>query len=321
MSRHVLQVEQLSKVYRTFRKPDMRAVEDVSLTVGRSEIVGLLGANGAGKTTTIKCICNLVVPTTGQVAINGMDTRTAGPAIYRHVAAVLEGNRNIYWTLTVRENLEFFAGLQGIPLRRARAHVPELLRRFGLEAKEDAPARMLSRGMQQKLALACALIKGTELLILDEPTLGLDVRMSHDLRASLREMGTSGNRSILLSSHDMNVVQSICDRVVIVNKGRVVADERVGRLLDLFRPRSYRVAVDGALNTETRARVAESFAAPRFEAEGDETRLHVDVPDPARIYDLIDLLRAGGASIRSVDRREPTLEEVFLSITGTDARN
>lgn len=319
MTRDVLEVDGLTKVYRSFRKPDFTAVDDVSLRVGPHEIVGLLGANGAGKTTTIKCICNLVRPTAGRVVVNGIDTRTGSSRVYAHLAAVLEGNRNIYWRLTARENLEFFAALQGISRREAKGDVVRLLARFGLEAKTDTPARMLSRGMQQKLALACSLIKGTELLILDEPTLGLDVRMSHELRATLREMGVRGGRSILLSSHDMQVVQSVCDRVIIVHQGRIVADEPVPRLLERFRSQAYRLVVEGVLADEPRARLATHFGPHRLRAEPDSTALDVEVGDPARLYDLIDLLRQGGATLRSVDRRDPALEEVFLSITSTRA--
>jgi ABC-2 type transport system ATP-binding protein len=315
MSRHVLEVDRLKKVYRTSRKAGITAVDDVSLTVGTHEIVGLLGANGAGKTTTIKCICNLIRPTAGRVSVRGHDSGSSARAVYSRISAVLEGNRNIYWRLTPRENLEFFAGLQGIPMREARPAATGLLEAFGLTAKVNTPARMLSRGMQQKLALACAMIKGTELLVLDEPTLGLDVRMSHELRTSLRELGARGQRSILLSSHDMQVVQSICDRVVIIHGGRVVADDRVERLLEAFRSRSYRVVVDGVLDADARARVSRAFAAARTEDEGERTRIDVEVGDPRRLYDLVELLRGADALIHSIGTREPTLEEVFLTMT------
>lgn len=321
MSKHVLEVHRLKKVYRTSRKAEITAVEDVSLTVGTHEIVGLLGANGAGKTTTIKCICNLVRPTAGRVAVRGYDAASSAAAVYSRIAAVLEGNRNIYWRLTPQENLEFFAGLQGIPMREARPAAAGLLEAFGLTAKVNTPARMLSRGMQQKLALACAMIKGTELLVLDEPTLGLDVRMSHDLRRSLRELGARGQRSILLSSHDMQVVQSTCDRVVIIHGGRVVADDRVERLLEAFRSKSYRVLVDGILDAEPRARIVAAFAGARIEDEGERTRIDAEVGDAARLYGMVEILRGAGALIDSIGTREPTLEEVFLSMTDPGRNN
>lgn len=315
MSGHVLEVDRLTKVYRSFRQPDVTAVDGVSLRVGKGEVVGLLGANGAGKTTTIKCICNLIRPTAGRVVINGADTRTSPDSVYLDIAAVLEGNRNIYWRLTPRENLEFFAGLQGIPTRHARREISHLLDRFGLERKVNTPARQLSRGMQQKLALACALIRGTELLILDEPTLGLDVKTSHELRSSLREAGSYGGRTILLSSHDMQVVQSLCDRVVIVHQGRVVADERVPRLLELFRPRAYHVELEGGLSEEQQEQLGREFQGARCQSQGDHVRVEVDARDSARLYDLMRLLHCFDVVVRSIDRREPSLEEVFLSIT------
>jgi len=148
--------------------------------VQKSEVVGLLGPNGAGKTTTIKCLAGLIKPTSGEIYLDGIDALRDQKRALGRVAAVLEGNRNIYWRLTPRENLEFFGGLQGLPLRRVRSYIDEheLLELFDLKGKVNTPARKLSRGMQQKLAVACALVKQTEVLLLDEPTLGLDVETS-----------------------------------------------------------------------------------------------------------------------------------------------
>jgi ABC-2 type transport system ATP-binding protein len=313
MSEYALEVTDLRKWY---RGGTVKAVDGVSFSVRRGEVVGLLGANGAGKTTTIKCICTLIHPTSGSIRVAGEDAVAHPRRALPRIAAMLEGNRNVYWQLTPRENMEFFAGIQGLPMRTVRPQVTALLEVFRLEQKADTPVRMLSRGMQQKVALACAMVKQTEVLMLDEPTLGLDVETNVELRGVLRQIAGGGERTVVLSSHDLNVVQALCDRVIIVQAGRVVTDERVGTLLELFRPRGYRVRLDGALDGTARARLGALFGevAVTAEAEGGSA-LDVELAEPRTVYDLVDALREGGAAIRSVERRSRSLEEVFLSLT------
>src|SRR5688572_27511930 len=150
MPEPAVRVEGLVKRYGT-----TTAVDGVGFSVAPGEVVGLLGPNGAGKTTTIKCIATLVRPNAGEIWIDGADAVRHPHAALERVSAVLEGNRNIYWRLSVRENLQFFAGLHGIPARVARPHIADLVDLFHLGIKADAEARLLSRGMQQKLAIAC----------------------------------------------------------------------------------------------------------------------------------------------------------------------
>ena len=305
-------VEGLRKVYTSRRRGDTVAVDDVSFSLRPGEIVGLLGPNGAGKTTTIKCICTLVKPSVGRVHVHGVDAIAHRHRALDHVTAVLEGNRNVWWRLTPVENLELFAGLQGISIRRVRTTIDGLLERFDLGSKRDTPARMLSKGMQQKLALACAVVKGTPVLLLDEPTLGLDVEASHELRGLIRELAST-ERTILLSSHDMSVVQDLCQRVIIVNAGRVVTDDSVSNLLALFRARAYRFTLADPLPPAHRSELERAFPL----ASVDGTTIDVELEDAGGFYTLVDALRGAAAVIESVDRRDPDLEEVFLRIVRT----
>ncbi len=313
MNEFALEVRDLRKWY---RNGAVKAVDGVSFSVRRGEVVGLLGANGAGKTTTIKSICTLIRPTSGTIRVAGEDAVAHPRRALPKIAAVLEGNRNVYWQLSPRENMEFFAGIQGLSRRVVRPQVAALLEVFRLQDKADTPVRMLSRGMQQKVALACALVKQTEVLMLDEPTLGLDVKTNVELRGVLREIAAGGERTVLLSSHDLAVVQSLCDRVIIIHAGRVVTDERVSTLLELFRPRGYRVRLDRPLDEAARLHLSGMFGevASAADAEGGAT-LDVELTEPQTVYDLVDALRDGGAAIRSVERQSRSLEEVFLSLT------
>jgi ABC-2 type transport system ATP-binding protein len=310
----ILEVEHLTKIYRSRRRGEVKAVDDVSFTVAPGEIVGLLGPNGAGKTTTIKCVCTLVTATEGRIVIDGIDARGNPRGAVGKLAAVLEGNRNIYWRLTARENLEHFAGLHGIPRRSVSGLIDDLIGGFGLSEQRDAEARTLSRGMQQKLAVACAFVKQTPVLLLDEPTLGLDVEISLELRSMLRSMAADAGRTILLSSHDMDVVQDVCERVIIVNHGQVVTADKISNLIDLFRVRAYRFTVKGALAEATTDLLRRVFPDIEITLDGNVSAIDVELADGNRIYELIDCLREAGTMIESIDRREPDLADVFLKI-------
>ncbi|MCS7240545.1 MAG: ABC transporter ATP-binding protein [Candidatus Bipolaricaulota bacterium] len=306
-------VENLVKDYPT-RKGPVRALSGVSFQVEPGEIVGLLGANGAGKTTIIKILCGLVRATAGKAEIFGIPADR--PEVAKHVAALLEGSRNVYWRLSVEENLRFFAGLQGVGLREAKRRAAELIHFFGLGEKRRVTANLLSQGMKQKLALACALVKGTPVLLLDEPTLGLDVEASHELRGFIRELALRERKTVLLSSHDMGVVEDTCRRVIILARGRVVADDLVSNLLSLFRTRAYRVALRNGLPAEVLAELTPKF--PSFRWLPEERALHVELWPSQNFYELVDALRAAGAEIEGLSRSEPDLEEVFLRLVRSE---
>src|SRR6056297_1346222 len=225
-----LEIEGVSKRFGSGEE-SVLAVDDVSLTVERGSIVGLLGPNGAGKTTLIKCALGIVLADAGSVRVFGTDVGDGRRAAYADVDAMLEGARNDYWRLTVRENLRYFATIAGVDPDSVRARHDRLLDRLELTEKDDTPVRELSRGMKQKVSLASVLAGGADLVFLDEPTLGLDVESSRTLRRELRRLATEEGLTILLSSHDMTVVRDICDRVVMMANGRIVADDTVEALL------------------------------------------------------------------------------------------
>ncbi|QAA76769.1 MAG: Efflux ABC transporter, ATP-binding protein [Candidatus Bipolaricaulis sibiricus] len=302
-------VSELVKDYRT-RKGSVRALSGISFQVREGEIVGLLGANGAGKTTAIKVLSGLLHATSGRAEVFGVPS--SRPEVARYVAALLEGSRNVYWRLSVEENLRFFAGLQGVPPREARRRSADLVARFGLGDKRRTTANLLSQGMKQKLALACALVKGTPLLLLDEPTLGLDVETSHELRGMIRELVVSEGKTVLLSSHDMGVVEDTCARVVILSRGRIVADDLVPNLLALFQTRAYRVSLRDGLPAQARAQLAARL--PTLRPLEAERALEVELSPDQDVYVLMDALREAGVAVEGVSRAEPDLEDVFLRI-------
>ena len=314
----VLVVDDLRKTYGE-GEDAVRAVDGVSLTVRRGEVVGVLGPNGAGKTTTIKSILGLVVPSGGTVEVAGVDAHENPRGVYRHVGAMLEGARNVYWRLTVRENLEFFAALGGNDPEAARDRHDRLLDQFGLADKADEPVNELSRGQKQKVSLAATLARGTDVVFLDEPTLGLDVEASVELRRELRRLADEEDITIVLSSHDMDVVEAVCDRVAILSNGRVIADDPVEELVGVFETQAYRLTVDGTVPERVRTELTASYHVEEWEALEDRTRFDVTLAESDTLYDVLGTLRAGDCALLDVDGLEPDLEDVFLDVTGRAA--
>jgi ABC-2 type transport system ATP-binding protein len=291
------------------------AVDDVRLTVERGSIVGLLGPNGAGKTTLIKCALGIVIPDAGSVRVFDTDIADGRRAAYADVDAMLEGARNDYWRLTVRENLRYFATIHGVDPDSVAERHDRLLDRLGLAEKADAPVRELSRGMKQKVSLASVLAGGAELVFLDEPTLGLDVESSRTLRRELRRLAREEGLTIVLSSHDMAVIEDVCDRVVMMSNGRIVADDTVAALLSGPDRDSVRVT-SADIDDAVLATLRERFDVEAVESVDGRTSVEVAAAgDP--LYDLMDVLREAGVTVEDVRTVQPELEEVFVDLTGT----
>src|SRR5690625_689680 len=288
----IVNVEHAKKTYKKRKgKSVVKAVDDVSFQVHKGEIVGLLGPNGAGKTTTIKMICGLLKMDEGKITVKGLDNDKHRLKALNHISAVLEGNRNLYWRLTVRENLEYFAGNRGKSKKEVQGQIDHLLKIFHLEDKENELVNRLSRGMQQKLAIAVAMLADTEIILLDEPTLGLDVETSYEVREILKEIVKNEDRTIIISSHDMGVIQSVCERVIIINHGKVVTDSRVESLMELFNAREYTITMGEFLTEQQLTKLKAYF--PNYEDDADEVkqRVNVELLSPEQIHQVRDILK------------------------------
>ncbi len=289
------------------------AVDGVSLEVSQGAIVGLLGHNGAGKTTLIKSVLGTVLPDEGSIKVQGIDVRDNPRAAFAHVDAMLEGARNDYWRLTVRENLRYFATISGVRPDAVEERHNRLLEQLELADEADTAVRDLSRGMKQKVSLASALAGGADVVFLDEPTLGLDVESSRVLQTELRRLAEEQNITVLLSSHDMDVVETVCDRVVIMSEGQIVADGTVEQLLESGEPSGIRVSSPD-LSTSAVATLRDRFDVTAVESRPRGASLEMAVGGE-EIYELFASLREAGIGLEQIDTVEPDLEDVLVERT------
>lgn len=307
-----ISVDSLSKRYADGSQT-INALEEVSLDISSGSITGILGPNGAGKTTLIKCLLGLIEPTAGTIRINGAEFSSNTKEIHNRVSAVLEGSRNIYWRLSVAENLRFFSALSGNRPGERAAYHEQLLTRFGIEHKRDTAVRELSRGQKQKTAILCAFARDPDVVFLDEPTLGLDIQSGAELRAQLTEMAASHGHTIIVTSHDMDVIQDICDRVIILVDGEISVSASVENLLDQFHGQSYEIQVADSLSEQTRHRLRDRLGAHSFRDQRGKTRFEFET-DPGTFYETIAEFESAGLSVETLETTEPDLEEIFVEI-------
>jgi ABC-2 type transport system ATP-binding protein len=309
------------------RQPDrrerFRAVDGIDLQVERGEIFGVLGPNGAGKTTTMKMLATLLEPSSGSARVLGFDVVREACEVRRRMGAVLSDGRSLYWKLTARENLEYFAALYHVPPAEQAARIDSTLAAVKLDDRAEDYVERYSTGMRQRLVLARALLPDPELLLLDEPTVGLDPQSSRDLRDRVRDLKAQG-RTVLLTTHYMEEADQLCDRIAIVDHGRVVA-------LDTPAGLKRTIAASEVVHLEIAAGATDAGLLGRLERaagslarqERDDGTLQVTAHvRSARDFVPLafDAAHAEAAAIRHVEVVPVTLEDVFISLTGRALR-
>jgi ABC-2 type transport system ATP-binding protein len=300
-----IQTDNLTKRYAR-DKIAVLAVNKLNLEVEAGQVYGFLGPNGAGKTTTIRMLMDLIRPTAGSAAIYGHSVRA--PGALKRVGALVEGPA-FYGYLDGRTNLEILARTAG---SYSPARVASLLEQVGLASKSGQQVSGYSMGMKQRLGIAAALLDDPELVILDEPTNGLDPAGIQEMRAFIRGLVLEQGKTVFLSSHLLNEVEQICDRVAIIKRGEMIREGPVSQLLEEGKPH-IRVQLDPL-------DVALNILATRFEAEAEpETNGAVRwvsiCAAPAEGPDLVSLLAGNGVKIYQVIQQRRTLEEFFMEVT------
>ena len=308
------------------RDPDkrdrFRAVDGIDLVVEPGEIFGLLGPNGAGKTTTMKMLATLLIPTSGWIRVLGIDPLERPREVRARLGAMLSGERSLYWKLTGRENLEYFAALYHVPPSETTARIADVLAAVKLADRADDYVERYSTGMRQRLALARALLPNPPLVVLDEPTVGLDPQASRDLRDRVRELKAQG-RTVLLTTHYMEEADQLCDRVAIIDHGRIVALDTPAALKRTIRAEEVvhlEIGVDGN-DVDVIDRLARSATVARTERQNGTLNVTAHcVSARDFVPAAFDAARSTGATIRHVEVVPVTLEDVFLALTGRALR-
>lgn len=306
-----LQVKNLRKTYKKpfSKKPPFEAVRGVNFEIKPGEIYSLIGPNGAGKSTIIKMIAGLIVPTSGEILFDGARLGYDTTA-YKKLSAVLEGTRNVYWRLTPLENLHYFANLRGLSTSAIREKAVQLLKTLDIEAKKKNQSQHLSRGMLQKLALGAALITDPEIILLDEPTLGLDVESSRKIKDIMIELAKKQNRSILLTTHQMDLVEEMADRAGIIREGQIVREGTMPQLRAVFQNQIYRFTVRGSYKLPKDW--IKAYGAKILSEQSDHTEWEMDCKSSKAVYQILSELGKGKIEILSMHKPVEDLEEIFI---------
>ena len=299
------------------------AVSGVSFAIQQGEIFGLLGPNGAGKTTTIRMLSTLLEPTGGAATVNGYDIARQAPLVRQNLGAVLTGERSIYWKLTGRENLEYFAALYHLPPQVAKRRVGELLERLDLANRADENVERYSSGMKQRIAIAKALLANPPVLLLDEPTIGLDPQSARNLRELILEIKNEG-RTILLTTHYMEEADQLSDRIGIIDQGRIIALDTPANLKrSIHQLDSLHLEVENFEPSLVETLELLPTVQNVISHAGEPTwslALHT-TDSRALLPEVIDLVGSRGGQIRAMQVAQPTLEDVFISLTGKQLRD
>jgi ABC-2 type transport system ATP-binding protein len=288
------------------------AVDRMTFNVEPGEVFGLLGPNGAGKTTTVRLLNGILPPSDGTARVFGFDPATQGEDIRRRTGVLTE-TPALYERLSARENLEFFATLQAIPESDVSRRVDEMLEFFELTSRAKDKVETFSKGMKQRLALARALIHKPPLLFLDEPTSGLDPEAAQQVNDLIANLSRANSQTVVLATHNLFEAQRLCDRVAIMNKGRILA---LGSLKELSRKLWPVTWVDITFHVKPTENAAGSLKSQRgviqVSAEGDALAVQVENEDA--IPEVVRYLVNGGESILRVNPRDYTLEDIYFAL-------
>ena len=301
------------------------AVDGVDIQIERGEIFGLLGPNGAGKSTTIRMLCTLLEPTSGTAHVNGFDIVKQANDVRRSLGTVLAGERSIYWKLTGRENLEYFAALNHIPSAVAKKRVDELVERMELKDRANELVEKYSTGMRQRVAIAKALLARPPILLLDEPTLGLDPQAARNLRELIAQLKQEGH-TILLTTHYMEEADLLSDRIGIIDSGKIIAlDTPKGLKQHIDQKEIIRLEVTGwqeyiAEKLRAMQEVENLVAMQQGQADLWEVNMQA-TNSRAVLPKLMESVSQNGTQLVNMNIVKPSLEDVFIHLTGKALRD
>jgi ABC-2 type transport system ATP-binding protein len=306
----LIEVTELTK-----RFDDVTAVDEISFAVLQGELFGFLGPNGAGKTTTINLLTGLAKPDSGEIRISGLDcTKNAKAA--QHLIGVVPDESNLYPELTGFDNLCFCASLYGMPKIERQTRARELLGTFGLNEAADRKFAGYSKGMKRKLTIAAGIIHHPEILFLDEPTTGIDVASARQIRLLIAELHRAGT-TIFLTTHYIEEAERLCERIAFIVKGRIVRIDTIAELLQPIKERKVMLFSVSNTANDLYSKLATEFPHLEFQAVSIG-QVRVESAKEINIGPLVRFIENQGAEVTEARRIRPSLEDVFVRITGIE---
>ena len=298
-----IEVSNLTKIY-----GQQKAVDDISFAAANNEIVGFLGPNGAGKSTTMKIITGYLAADNGKAVVNGLNVTQDPVEAKKQIGYLPEGNP-LYYEMYVREYLGFMAGIHEVK-SGVKTRIEEVIDLTGLRPESNKKTGQLSKGYKQRVGLAAALLHDPKILILDEPTTGLDPNQIVEIRLLIKELGK--NKTVLFSSHILQEVESVCDRIIIINKGKIVADDTLGNLQSS--PKSAHLIL---VEFGSKVNVALLQELPMVdEVQENLNQYQLQTSDPEKVKKLLlEFSLQNNLDILSLKTKSRSLEEVFRNLT------
>jgi len=286
-----------------------KAVDSISFEIKTGEIVGFVGPNGAGKTTTMKMLTGFIPPSSGEAWINDLDLVEHSLEIRKHIGYLPENNP-LYPEMYIKEYLEYVAGIYKLG-KHTKSRIAEIIEQTGLTAEQNKKIGALSKGYRQRVGLAQALIHNPGILILDEPTSGLDPNQIIEIRNLISSVGKE--KTVLLSTHIMQEVEAICDRIIIINKGKIVADDSVNSIYTHLKDQQITVVVEFDKNID-QEKLEHIDLVEKVARIDDKNWLIQSTSDEVRQH-IFNFAVQSGLSVLSMQKKEKSLEEVFQELT------
>lgn len=304
----------------------VNAVDNLNLTIKKGELFGLLGPNGAGKTTLVKILCTLLPPDDGTATVNGFDVAKQQMRVKQSIGTIFSvGERGFFWRLSGYSNLEFFAAINNVPRSGRKQRIMEVLELVGLQDKAFDVFQKYSGGMKRKLALARALLADPPILLLDEPTTGLDVTSSRNIRDFIKnDLSKKHGKTVLYTTHYIEEVSQMCDRVGIMNKGKIIALDTPEALKGMAKKGE---VADIVVKNMSEAQVSSlrgldgvaGLAAEVQDSVLGQTRLRIRLENVDSLPMVLDFFFREKIKLVNFRQEEPTLEDAFIELTGANA--
>ena len=320
-----IEAESLRRTYKTAsgfarrRTKEIEAVRGIDFHVDEGELFGLLGPNGAGKTTTIKMLVTLLIPTSGKARVLGYDVVEDAREVRKRIGYVFGGDRGAYDRLSGLDNLRYFAELYGVPPKVQKQRIPELLELVGLTGRDKERVEGYSRGMKQRLHIARGLLHDPPVIVLDEPTIGLDPVGAREIRATIAELAREG-KTVLLTTHYMYEADALCDRISVIARGEIVAEGTPADLKGIVADRTVVEIEAFGIPSDAIERIRECEGVTSVSIEEREQTQLVLVQSAKGLELTQELLKClGDTRVGRVSAREPTLEDAYVSLVTDEA--